>query len=237
MEQHEALFEQYEDALFALWMERVAVSEGKKLLEENERLKNDPAAAIPGTTMRRCRQTIGRAFAKRSVTAVKRVGMRALHVAAIVVLICTVLMVTAVAMIPNARETLLNLVVEVLDTNTKFAFTPSENALPLNARWLPEGFELSDRGNDSMSTWKTYVFEDAYISVYICYGDNTAHSVDTENAYCEDLLIQGIPAQFTDNGYEQHVTILIEEEGKVVDVMGAGVSREDLIAVAENLTY
>lgn len=238
MEQQEMLFEQYEDALFAMWMEPVARAEGRRLLEENERLKKDPSAAVPEAVLRRSRQTIARAFRRRTFSSARYVGKRLLYVAALTVLMCVVLVTAAVAVLPNARETLLNLVVEVLDTNTKFVIGGStENLLPLKAKWLPEGFEISERGNDSMSAWKTYVSGDDYISVYACYGDNTAHSIDTENAYCEDLTIQGMSAQFTDNGYEKHITIFDERAGKVLDVMGEGVAREDLIKVAENLSY
>lgn len=34
----------YEDALFALWMDDLARSRGEKLIEENERLQADPSA-------------------------------------------------------------------------------------------------------------------------------------------------------------------------------------------------
>lgn len=47
MTKHEKLQEQYEDALFALLMEEFAAEEGKSALEENERLKCDPAFDVP----------------------------------------------------------------------------------------------------------------------------------------------------------------------------------------------
>lgn len=238
MEQQEMLFEQYEDALFAMWMEPVARAEGRRLLEENERLKKDPSAAVPEAVLRRSRQTIARAFRRRTFSSARYVGKRLLYVAALIVLMCVVLVTAAVAVLPNARETLLNLVVEVLDTNTKFVIGgEQEDVLILKARWLPFGFELSDFGNDSVSAWRTFTSGDSYVSICVYISENVAHSVDTENAYCEELTIQGLPAQYTDNGYEQHITISVEDGAKIIEVMSEGVSREDLIRVAENLSY
>lgn len=59
---HEQLLENYEDALFSLFMERVAEEEGKRLLEENERLKHNPDAAVPKELDERCHKTIASFF-------------------------------------------------------------------------------------------------------------------------------------------------------------------------------
>ena len=47
MTRREKLQEQYEDALFALLMDDLAVEEGKKAYEENERLKADSSFEVP----------------------------------------------------------------------------------------------------------------------------------------------------------------------------------------------
>lgn len=64
MNRRDELRERYEDALFAFLMEDVIETEGKKMLEENERLKQDPLAAVPEAVDYRCIQTIKRGFAK-----------------------------------------------------------------------------------------------------------------------------------------------------------------------------
>ena len=74
MNRRDELRERYEDALFAFLMEDVIETEGKKMLEENERLKQDPLAAVPEAVDYRCIQTIKRGFAKerRHILAGKR---------------------------------------------------------------------------------------------------------------------------------------------------------------------
>ena len=54
MTRREKLQEQYEDALFALLMDDLAIAEGKSAEEENEQLKNDPKYAVPPEVRQRC---------------------------------------------------------------------------------------------------------------------------------------------------------------------------------------
>ena len=58
MTRQELLVEQYEDALFALIMDKVAEVEGQKAIEENQRLKESGEVVIPEELNRRCKQTI-----------------------------------------------------------------------------------------------------------------------------------------------------------------------------------
>ncbi len=51
-----------EEMTFALLMNTVAELEGKRLLQENERLKSDPAAAVPPEIDQKCMETIKKAF-------------------------------------------------------------------------------------------------------------------------------------------------------------------------------
>ena len=51
-----------EEAVFILMMRAVAELEGKRLLQENERLKSDPTATVPSEIDRKCIETIKKAF-------------------------------------------------------------------------------------------------------------------------------------------------------------------------------
>ena len=65
MTRREKLQEQYEDALFALLMDDLAVEEGKKAYEENERLKADSSFEVPSESRKRCVETIARCCRKK----------------------------------------------------------------------------------------------------------------------------------------------------------------------------
>ena len=47
MNENERLYEQYEDVLFVLLMNKVAEETGKALMQKNEKLLADPNAAVP----------------------------------------------------------------------------------------------------------------------------------------------------------------------------------------------
>mgnify|MGYP006873118144 CR=1 FL=1 len=56
MTNREKLRENYEDSVLALLMDEFAESEGKRYIEENERLRQDPSAAVPEDVERRALQ-------------------------------------------------------------------------------------------------------------------------------------------------------------------------------------
>ena len=59
------LREQYEDALFALMMEEYAQDEGKRLLEREQQLKDDPSFQVPEDFEAKGLQIIRRACRKK----------------------------------------------------------------------------------------------------------------------------------------------------------------------------
>ena len=60
MDKREQLQEEYEDALLALILEENMEAEGQRLSEENQRLLQDPNAAVPVDTSKRCIRAIRR---------------------------------------------------------------------------------------------------------------------------------------------------------------------------------
>ena len=65
MTNRERLKENYEDSVLALLMDEFAESEGKRYIEENERLRQDPSAGVPDVVERRALQTINRTFSRK----------------------------------------------------------------------------------------------------------------------------------------------------------------------------
>lgn len=64
MDENERLYERYEDAFFALLMNKVAEAIGSSLMQKNEELLKDPDAAVPETLSKRCLRTIKKAYRK-----------------------------------------------------------------------------------------------------------------------------------------------------------------------------
>ena len=63
MTRREKLYDDYENALFALLMDDVAAVQGEAARAENQRLKADPAAVVPGDLHARCVRTVRRKLA------------------------------------------------------------------------------------------------------------------------------------------------------------------------------
>ena len=109
MTRREQLWETYEEAVFALLMDEAAEKEGRKLLEENERLKHDPAAAVPPEVDRRCRAAIRRAFARQRRGKIAVRSWRILRRLCVAAVLCAILLTTAFAAFPQFRINAWNL--------------------------------------------------------------------------------------------------------------------------------
>ena len=145
MNRRDELRERYEDALFAFLMEDVIETEGKKMLEENERLKQDPLAAVPEAVDYRCIQTIKRGFAKERRHTVGRITYRVLNRVAMIAVICALLFVTAFAASSEIRSKTINLLIEVSDTFSTLTLRESQ--------MTPNQTDFSDLSTETMN-WK-----------------------------------------------------------------------------------
>lgn len=78
MTQKEQLWENYEDAVFAILMDAVAEQEGEKGLQLMEELEHDPSAQVPEEVQRKAEKTIRKAFAAKNREPVKRFTLKAM---------------------------------------------------------------------------------------------------------------------------------------------------------------
>lgn len=241
MTRHEQLQEQYEDALFALMMEKVAVMEGEKALAENERLKNDPDAEVPEEITKACMWTIRRGFAKQNARAVGRLIFKVFGRVAMVAGICAMLFTAAFAGSETVRVNTMNLVVEVFGESTDFYFAGNRaaNTIPqVTAGWLPEGYTLKDQGENDIGGWWLYAkSENEFIKIKYTLSDGTVLSIDTENADTKNVQINGTRAKLVQKGSEQQLVWGTEDKTAFVQVTGTSVTSDELIHVANELEY
>ena len=94
MTRREKLQEQYEDALFALLMDDLAVEEGKKAYEENERLKADSSFEVPSESRKRCVETIARCCRKKQFQGISNRCYHAFSKVAVIAML-TIMLATA----------------------------------------------------------------------------------------------------------------------------------------------
>lgn len=218
MTRREQLQDQYEDALFALLMDDLAWQEGERLLEENERLKNDPDADVPEEVMMRCRKVINREFTKKSAFKVCRTSWNIFKRVSVVVCVAVLLFTVAFAASDKVRISTLNLIVETFDRYTDYSFVPPPEASDdvsfsgFEVGWLPEGFTLTDE--NTHSSWADARYEgplgEIAINLYSLSGSGTV-GVDTENALIEDITINDQTATLITKDYYQIVVPIVEK--------------------------
>ena len=100
MTQKEQLWENYEDAVFAILMDAVAEQEGEKGLQLMEELEHDPSAQVPEEVQKRAEKTIRKAFAAKNREPVKRFTFKVVQRIAVAVLVVVITTACAFAAFP-----------------------------------------------------------------------------------------------------------------------------------------
>ena len=196
MTRREFLKEQYEDALFALLMDDLAVTEGEKALEEYERLKNDPQVVVPDQVVQRGLRTIRKYFSRQNTVTVRRVTAKAISRVAVVALVGMLLFTTAFAASTDFRISTINYIIDVFDDHAVFT---SENVEAnkkqiVCAGWLPENYEqvsYEDTGEYVKVLFKKPNGQSIVVEMN---SANEKLSVDTESAELGTVLVNGYEA-------------------------------------------
>lgn len=203
MTHRETLYANYEDALFTLMMDSVAQSEGERLLRENARLNQDPDAALSEPFLRRCRQTIDRAFAKKTRQTAGRTAKKVVKILPLVAAIIATLAVLAYAAFPEFRADVLNLLLQHNTKSINWSFT-EDNEIngqsddlesPNFSVQLPEGYVLAAYANNTQTEEAKYLNqndETQSIIISVLHNGFAAVNTDAEDAdYYEESMIQG----------------------------------------------
>lgn len=240
MDRREQLREQYEDALFALLMDEVAEMEGEKALEENRRLQEDPAAAVPEEVDRRCMGTIRGYFRKMKLRAARRFAVKNLGRAVMVLGMLSTLFMGVFAMSEKVRIRTMNLVVETFGESTDFVFKEEQiaNEAPrISLGWVPDGFVLVDEGADDTGSWCEYDFEEKFIHAMYIVGDGSIMSIDTEEVKPTSIKIGGINATLVCKDGNLQILWSIPDEPTFIYLTADGISEENFIHVANEVHY
>ena len=244
MTQKEQLWENYEDAVFAILMDAVAEQEGEKGLQLMEELEHDPSAQVPEEVQRRAEKTIRKAFAAQSRRSARHVGFRMFQRIAVAVMIVILTAVCAFAAFPEVRAGILNVIAQEYEDHTDISFsTTSSNEYPaaeydVELGWIPEGFTMTQDETEYSSALKLYEREDgATLSVVASSAEGRTTSVDTEDAKVTSVTIQGYDGTLVEKDDGQWVCIIfvVPEKNMMVCIDSEYIPVNQTIEVAENL--
>ena len=231
MTKREQLIENYEDALFAVLMDKVAEEEGEKLREENQRLKDDPSAAVPEHVDAAARKTIREAFAGKARRSAARTIGRVLNRVAVVLFIVCLLFGVAYAAFPEVQLKTLNLLIQTSDVASKLSLVrddgengPSDDEVEQYILCgysipRPPEFSMVGKGEDKHGGWVKFE-KGSGETIRISIIKNGSEYIDTENAdRADEVQIHGYPGMmvekdsritltWTETDQSAHITLL-----------------------------
>lgn len=196
MTKREQLRERYEEAAFALAMDKIAASEGENYLKLNSRLKGDPAAEVPAKIRRRAERTIAKACRKARAASASRRIFKAVNRAAVLFLVMAIVLATAFTASAGFRASAYRLVMKVFDDHVEYSFDSEAGgnaAKPYTAfklGWVPEGYSFCQGVRNTVSYSETYQnFSGEYL--FVSLNSLSTHGVVMADAEGE-ILYQGI---------------------------------------------
>lgn len=250
MNEDERLYEQYEDAFFALLMNRVAEANGKELMQKNEELLADPNAAVPESLGKRCLHTIEKSYRKAQIQKAAKKTLRTLNRVALWILIPLFMFVGVFAASETVRVKTLNYLVETFDFGTSYELSVGQNnktevsakenkVRVLNA--VPTDFFLTTSEESEASC--IYHFqnsrgEEFEVTVYYISETTVATvTIDTEDAEVreENLDGQGVSIVHKDSFYQ--IYWLEDTSNLMFVVYGENISLDVLQSVAERILH
>ena len=209
MKNREQLWEDYEEARFALLMDALAEAEGEEALRLSEALNRDPEGALPPEVDRRCEAVIRGAFVQRRLHATGRTAVRWLTKVLVAAMLGAVMFAAAFALSEDVRVATLNTVIKVMDDRTQITFEsaggdaggtaapPAEGTAAeewthpysIALEWVPEGFELEKYQSDEVS-YRNDAGDEILVSVDR-YSEDLVYTFDTEDRTAKTVEVQG----------------------------------------------
>ena len=246
MSNREKLQENYEDSVLALLMDEFAESEGKRYIEENERLLQDPSAAVPEEFEKRAFQIIDRAFSRKNRAHTGGKLLRFLGRLAIAALIAALLFGAAFALSDSVRAGTLNFLMQMDERIATWQFVEDEeessgrmNSLEIVTGWLPEGYSEGPYLVSGPSDVVMDCTSDAggLIRISVHESEDYMHFLDLEDAdYYEDIIVQGCEGMLRIKDGYIRITWPYSDTELVITVISSDVDLDTILQVAESVS-
>lgn len=248
MTNREKLQENYEDSVIALLMDEFAESEGNRYIEENERLLQDPDAAMPEEIETRALQFIAREFSRKNRAHAGGKLLRFLGRIAIAAVIAALLFGVAFALSETVRVGTLNFLMQMDEKIATWQFMEDEGdasdgqsgMLDIEVDWLPEGFA---RQAPVIITPKDIVWDYTnvdgdIIRISVHESEDFMHFLDLEDADdYEEVTVQGCEGMLRIKDGILRIAWPYQNSGLVICIISSsGIDEDSLLKVANGVS-
>jgi hypothetical protein len=242
MTTQEKLQENYENALFALMMNEFAKAEGAHLLEENERLKENPEFEVPQAIHQRSLKTIRRELSKKHRQAARKPLKRTIARFILTAAVITALFTTAFATSSEFRAGTLNLLIKLNEKAETWQFSSdisgtNNSTLDITPTGIPDGYYLVSATQSSIQTSFKYENEiGSIIQIRVFEDPNMSFGFDVEDTdHYKDTVIQDCPAVIVVKNGLVKILWADNELGVFVSVEATDLDVDSAVTVAENV--
>lgn len=246
MERRDRLYENYEDALFALLMDKVAEEEGARLFAENERLKNDPDAEVPESFDRASREAIRRAFSGQKRRATTRSFGIVLSKLAVAILAAMLLFGSAYAVFPSVRVRLLNWMIENSDVASRLTvvedtdvepFLDSDTLMGYQLPALSIKYSVVERKDGERESWIEYQHENGSMIRIAIETSRTAYLDIEEADFSKKVSIHGFSGTLAEKGDTVTITWNDTEHGMTLLLTCTELEKQLAVDYANGITF
>lgn len=236
------LQEQYEDALFALLMDDLAVKQGREYQAENEELKQDAAFAVPERTFNRCIRRINRCFNGKALKQAGKMAWNAVAKLPVAVFAGLLLLTSAMAVSPRFRADTLQFVsrftrgsAEIVSYTEDHGIYLPDGLLTVKVDWYPEGYSLSKMYESQDYFSCTYENGSGGLIYVDVSGAASVSSIDTYNAKVTNVTVQGYDGIMSEKEEECNLMWADSDNNCTVVVVTEKVGADTALRFAEEL--
>ena len=236
MASREELLEQYEEAQFALLMDKILELQGEEAIRKNEELKRDPAAAVPREVDERSISTINETFDALERQKKSRNLRRALRTLVIAAAVAVLLFTTVSA---DFRMAAKNFVYELTELAAELMFdygddsaeeSKGEVIMGYYIPALPKDFELMDKGENAYSMWRQYHCENGFVMIRVVEDDGNGlkYHTDAEDIDAMYERINQFEVLIFEESDRIQFVLSDKKNEKYIEITSTAFSMEDL---------
>ncbi|MPM25566.1 hypothetical protein SDC9_72062 [bioreactor metagenome] len=242
------LYGEYEESLFRLVMHDAAEREGRRLLAENERLKQacDPLFTCTDESVKHFESQLQSRLKKDKHQAYKQRFLKAATRLVAAVLAVTATFSLAMVSVEAFRVRVMNLLIDVQEKYTSFQLSddgsetggsdaPEVPASGYCPGYIPDGYELAD--SQVLDSFTHIIYKNAADEtlVFGAFSSSTNLAVDSENASRnEPIEINGNPGTLIVK--EPMAAVVWQMDGKLFLVQGS-LTAEEAVKIAESVAF